>query len=152
MTRVVPGATRNTRQRAEVLALLVAVDGFHSAQHLHAELRSGGSTIGLTTVYRTLQLLADAGEVDLMRVPDGECLYRRCAQRQHHHHLVCRSCGRTVELVDPEVGRWVDRQTAKHGYTDAEHVLEVFGTCAGCRASRAAGGPISGEGPETLPR
>jgi Fur family transcriptional regulator, ferric uptake regulator len=149
MTRVVPGTTRNTRQRTEVLALLVEVDGFRSAQQLHAELRSGGSKVGLTTVYRTLQLLADAGEVDQMWVPDGECLYRRCIQREHHHHLLCRSCGRTVELVDPEVSRWVDQQAAKHGYTDAEHVLEVFGTCATCRAGREAEVAAPGEARQT---
>lgn len=152
MTRVVPGTTRNTRQRAEVLALLTEVDGFRSAQQLHADLRARGSSVGLTTVYRTLQLLADAGEVDQMRVPGGEGLYRRCNQRQHHHHLVCRSCGRTVELTDPEVGRWADQQATAHGYTEVEHVLEVFGTCAACRAG--AGARVEDEvatepGPET---
>jgi Fur family ferric uptake transcriptional regulator len=132
VTHVVPGTTRNTRQRAEVLALLQGTDGFRSAQQLHADLRARGAKVGLTTVYRTLQLLADAGEVDQMRLPDGEQLYRRCAGDRHHHHLVCRGCGRTVEVEGPAVERWAQRVAAEHGFTDVGHTLEIFGTCAAC--------------------
>jgi Fur family ferric uptake transcriptional regulator len=67
-----------------------------------------------------------------MRRPDGEQLYRRCGREQHHHHLVCRSCGRTVEVAGPAVERWAERQAAEHGFTDVAHTLEIFGTCAAC--------------------
>jgi len=134
---VVPGATRNTRQRAQVLALLASTDEFRSAQQLHAVLREQGGGVGLTTVYRTLQLLAEAGEVDQMRLPDGEQLYRRCGRGGHHHHLVCRSCGRTVEVEGPAVERWAQRQAAEHGFVDVEHTLEILGTCADCAGADA---------------
>ena len=129
-----PGMTRNTRQRAEVLALLAETGEFRSAQQLHAQLRERGAGVGLTTVYRTLQVLAEAGEVDQMRLPAGEQLYRRCAGSGHHHHLVCRSCGRTVEVAGPAVERWAQRLATEHGFTDVAHTLEVFGTCAACAA------------------
>ena len=132
MTNVVPGTTRNTRQRAEVLSLLEATDGFRSAQQLHAELRDQGAQVGLTTVYRTLQLLTDAGEVDQMRLPDGGQLYRRCGQSAHHHHLVCRSCGATVEVAGAAVERWAQAQAAHHGFVDVDHTVEIVGTCASC--------------------
>lgn len=122
---------RNTRQRAAVSALLNQVAGFHSAQELHAMLRERGERVGLTTVYRTLQGLADSGEVDVMRPPGGEHLYRRCSQG-HHHHLVCRSCGRTVEVEGPAVESWASRVAARHGYVDISHTLEIFGSCADC--------------------
>jgi Fur family transcriptional regulator, ferric uptake regulator len=134
---VVPGAARNTRQRAEVLALLAATDGFRSAQQLHAALRDRGAGVGLTTVYRTLQLLADAGEVDQLRLPDGGQLYRRCGQGRHHHHLVCRSCGRTVEVAGPAMERWARDQAARHGFTDVDHTVEIIGTCADCTRGKA---------------
>ncbi|HEY2671374.1 MAG TPA: transcriptional repressor [Rugosimonospora sp.] len=134
MTSVVPGTTRNTRQRAEVLALLQATEGFRSAQQLHADLRDQGAHVGLTTVYRTLQLLADAGEVDQMRLPDGEQLYRRCEGTRHHHHLVCRSCGRTVQVEGPAVERWAQKLAAQHGFVDVDHTVEIVGTCASCAA------------------
>jgi Fur family ferric uptake transcriptional regulator len=141
---VVPGAARNTRQRAEVLALLAATDGFRSAQQLHAALRDRGAGVGLTTVYRTLQLLADAGEVDQLRLPDGGQLYRRCGQGRHHHHLVCRSCGRTVEVAGPAMERWARDQAARYGFTDVDHTVEIIGTCADC-----TGGKPSGDGSRT---
>ncbi|MFC0002752.1 Fur family transcriptional regulator [Micromonospora siamensis] len=122
---------RNTRQRSAVSALLAEVEGFHSAQDLHAMLRQRGERVGLTTVYRTLQGLADAGEIDVMRPPGGEHLYRRCSQG-HHHHLVCRACGRTVEVAGPAVETWAERVAAQHGFSDVSHTLEIFGTCATC--------------------
>jgi len=127
-------APRNTRQRSAVATLLGEVDGFHSAQELHAMLRDRGDAIGLTTVYRTLQALADAEEIDVMRPPGGEHLYRRCSDT-HHHHLVCRSCGATVEVEGPAVESWTSKVAAEHGYSDVSHTLELFGTCASC-ASR----------------
>src|SRR5689334_24067217 len=125
---------RNTRQRTAVSALLSEVDGFHSAQELHAMLRDRGDAIGLTTVYRTLQALADADEIDVMRPPGGEHLYRRCS-RTHHHHLVCRSCGRAVEVEGPAVETWADKVADKHGFVDVSHTLEIFGTCPDCAAA-----------------
>ncbi|WFE41772.1 transcriptional repressor [Micromonospora sp. WMMD998] len=125
------GAPRTTRQRSAVSALLDEVEGFHSAQDLHAMLRRRGDRIGLTTVYRTLQALADANEIDVMRPPGGEHLYRRCSGG-HHHHLVCRGCGRTVEVAGPAVEKWADRISAEHGFTEVSHTLEIFGTCPAC--------------------
>jgi len=131
VTQTSPAGARNTRQRGEVLALLEEVDDFRTPQQLHVDLRERGAKVGLTTVYRTLQLLVDAGEVDTMRLPSGEQLYRLCG-RSDHHHLVCRTCGTTVEVEGPAVERWADRLAQEHGFTDVSHTLEVFGTCPRC--------------------
>ncbi len=124
---------RPTRQRAAVAAALSSVEGFTSAQALHELLRARGESVGLTTVYRHLQALADAGEVDVLRTDDGESVYRRCAADDHHHHLVCRTCGATVEVTGPAVEAWASAVAAEHGYADVSHTLEVFGTCSSCR-------------------
>lgn len=136
MTRNSPGAARNTRQRGEVLALLEETGDFRTPQQLHLELTQRGARVGLTTVYRTLQLLVDGGQIDTMRMPTGEQLYRRCGT-SHHHHLVCRQCGTTVEVEGPAVERWADKLAADHGFTDVRHTVEIFGTCPQCAAHRA---------------
>lgn len=125
-------AQRTTRQRTAVADLLGRVDGFRSAQDLHELLRREGSPVGLTTVYRHLQALVDAGEVDVLRSGDGEAVYRRCGTAEHHHHLVCRLCGRSVEIDGPEVEDWLGRVATKHGFREVTHSLELFGTCAPC--------------------
>jgi Fur family transcriptional regulator, ferric uptake regulator len=124
---------RRTRQRTEVIALLEETREFSTAQQLHARLRERGSRIGLATVYRTLRLLTDSGEVGALRLDSGEQLFRRCdSLRRHHHHLVCRSCGHTVEIHGSAVESWMRQVAEDNGFRDISHVLEIFGCCARC--------------------
>lgn len=129
---------RNTRQRAEIVTLLDGLDEFRSAQQLHDMLRAQGSTTGLATVYRAVQTLAEQGEVDVLRSPDGEAVYRRCERRSHHHHLLCRYCGTAVEIDGPGAEAWAAQVGAVHDFSDVEHTIELIGTCADCRARLAA--------------
>ncbi len=128
---------RTTRQRTAVADLLARLDGFRSAQELHEILRSEGAGVGLTTVYRHVQALVDAGQLDVLRHADGEAVYRACASPTHHHHLVCRSCGAGVEVQGPAVETWTSQVAAEHGFTDVEHTLEIFGTCRTCATTRS---------------
>lgn len=123
---------RQTRQRAAVVAALDSIDDFRSAQELHDELRRKGESVGLTTVYRTLQALADDGLVDVIVRSDGEAVYRRCSTH-HHHHLVCRACRATVEVEAPEVESWAAGVARQHGYAEVSHTVEIFGICPQCR-------------------
>jgi len=133
--RSVGAGVRATRQRGAIIALLEKLDGFRSAQELHEDLRRSGANIGLTTVYRTLQALESANLVDMVRTDSGESVYRRCAAPHHHHHLVCRSCGAAVEVSGHEVEAWAAEVASEHGFSDVDHTVELFGTCAGCRIS-----------------
>ena len=94
-------------------------------------LRQRGERVGLTTVYRTLQGMTDAGELDVMQPPGGEQLYRRCS-RGHHHHLVCRGCGLTVEVEGMAVETWASRVADAHGFVEVDHTVEIFGRCPDC--------------------
>ncbi|MGW8888014.1 Fur family transcriptional regulator [Streptomyces sp. NPDC055749] len=134
-TNAAPVRGRSTRQRAAVAAALDEVAEFRSAQELHDVLKHRGDSVGLTTVYRTLQSLADAGEVDVLRTTEGEAVYRRCSTGDHHHHLVCRMCGKAVEVEGPAVEQWAETIAAQHGYVNVAHTVEIFGTCADCAAT-----------------
>lgn len=123
---------RATRQRTAVADVLAELTDFRSAQDIHHLMRGQGDGIGLSTVYRTLQSLADSGEVDVIQTAEGESVYRKCSG-VHHHHLVCRECGHTVEVAGPAVERWADKMADEHGFSDVSHTLEIFGTCARCR-------------------
>lgn len=122
---------RMTRQRAAVIAALEARDDFLSAQELYEGIRRDGSAVGLTTIYRTLQALADDGLVDVIVRSDGESVYRQCSTH-HHHHLVCRKCRATVEVEAPSVEHWAQHTAREHGYADVTHTLEIFGLCPEC--------------------
>ncbi len=122
---------RRTRQRAAVDQILSHLEEFRTAQQIHDVLRHQGDSVGLTTVYRTLQAMVESGELDALRTDDGETAYRRCSQG-HHHHLVCRRCGRTVEVSGPAVERWASAVADEHGFRDVSHDLEIFGTCGAC--------------------
>lgn len=124
---------RSTRQRRAVVGALDDIEAFVSAQQLHQMLVSSGTPVGLTTVYRTLQALAEAGEADSIVQEDGEVLYRRCSG-DHHHHLVCRDCGVTVEVQDSDLEAWARRIARRHGYRDVTHSLELRGLCPECAA------------------
>lgn len=122
---------RSTKQRRAVAEILADLAEFRTAQQIHDELRAKGDSIGLTTVYRTLQSMSDAGELDAIRTGDGETAYRRCSTG-HHHHLVCRTCGRTVEVQGPAVEKWATAIAEQNGFREVSHDLEIFGTCATC--------------------
>ncbi len=131
---------RNTWQREAVRTALAENENFVSAQALHGSLREAGSSIGLATVYRALADLADEGEADSLQ-QEGEALYRACTPGSHHHHLICRNCGLTVEIEATAVEEWARLVASQHGFTKAEHIVDVFGLCEQC--SRLQAGPSS---------
>ncbi|MGW0140209.1 Fur family transcriptional regulator [Streptomyces calvus] len=134
---------RATRQRAAVLRALHLHDTFVSAQSLHAALAADGVTVGLTTVYRTLRLLAASGHVDVVRDSAGERLYRPRPDDGHRHYAVCRECGLSLAVDSDEVERWVARIARDIGFHAVDHTVELTGLCGRCRPpmSRPAAGP-----------
>jgi Fur family ferric uptake transcriptional regulator len=124
-----------TARRDTVRGALAASEGFRSAQDIYAALRADGTKIGLTTVYRALQALSESGEIDVLRTDDGESVYRACRTGEHHHHLVCRVCFRTIEVAGPAVERWAEAIGAEHGFVNVTHTVEIFGTCPDCAHS-----------------
>lgn len=124
---------RMTRQRRAVLDELGAQESFRSAQQVHDHMSFKHIKVGLATVYRNLQDLADAGDVDTILAEDGETLYRLCQEPSHHHHLICDSCGKVEEIAPGEVESWVRDVSSEHGFTLLHHSIEIFGLCAVCQ-------------------
>lgn len=128
---------RVTKQRVAVSAALDDLADFVSTQELYRILQNKGVSVSLATAYRVLQSLADEGLVDVLRNGEGEAVYRRCAVAGHHHHLLCRSCGKAVEVAAPAVETWAARTAKEHGFTEVAHTVEIYGLCPACTAKKA---------------
>lgn len=120
-----------TKQRQLVYDHLDNADEFVSAQQVHVALRNEGEAIGLATVYRALQWLSEARMVDTIRSNEGEAIYRRCSP-VHHHHLICKVCGRAVEVAGDALEDWSRQVAAAHGYREPDHYAEIYGICPNC--------------------
>lgn len=125
---------RKTKQRDAIMAIMADETDFRSAQQVHTALLAAGQAVGLATVYRNLQALTEAGELDSLRSEEGETLYRRCAKRRHHHHLVCRNCGYTVDIQDDQLEQWIGKIARRYKFSDIEHMADVFGLCESCES------------------
>lgn len=137
MSESVKAPRRKTWQQAAVRDALEQAGGFVSAQQLHADLRDSGSAIGLATVYRALSGFVETNEADTLLSPTGETLFSACEIEGHHHHLICRSCGRAEEINAQVVEDWSRRVAAEHGFTDPSHEIDIFGLCADCQEPTA---------------
>lgn len=127
---------RNTRQRTAVVNVLRELDNFSSAKTIYAALEARDLKVGLTTVYRTLQSLAEIEAVDVLNMSNGETLYRHCTTEKHHHHLVCVDCGRTVEIPGGPVESWARQIAEEYDFELTGHDAEIFGRCPACLAVR----------------
>jgi Fur family ferric uptake transcriptional regulator len=115
--------------------------GFCSAQELHDVLEADGTTISLTTVYRTLHALDRSGRLDIVREKNGERLYRSRPTDGHRHYLVCRRCGVSAEVEASVIERWTEDVAEDMGFAEVEHTVELTGVCDRCRPSGTAPAP-----------
>ena len=129
---------RVTGQRIVVLEAMMAEPHDITAQALHERLRPLHPQLGMATVYRTLNALADAGVLDRLHHDGASTCFRYCTPG-HHHHLTCRSCHAVVELHDCDLAPWVARMAGAHGYVHALHSVELSGICAACAEGGASG-------------
>ena len=97
-----------------------------------ADARGRGLSVGRATVFRTLDLLAARGQLERIDLPSGEHAYVACAPQEHHHHVVCRACGRSVEVEDAGLQSVVGEIARRSGYRIESHRLELFGLCSDC--------------------
>ena len=119
------------KTNSTVLASLSALNKFSSAQEVHSQILKSKKNVGLSTVYRTLQKLAEVDEVDFLRRPDGEGVYKVCAP-SHHHHLLCAKCGSSVEFHSDKFEKLLESISKEYGYTVQGHEAEIIGLCKKC--------------------
>lgn len=123
---------QTTRNRRLVAQLVASADGHFTAADLLARGRREPVNIGRATVFRALELLATLRVVERLDLPSGSHAYVLCDPDEHHHHLVCSSCGRSEDVADGELPALIERIGRRSGYRIEAHRLELFGTCPRC--------------------
>ncbi len=130
---------RITQPRRAVVLALLEDEGHHSPAEVHARAQSYCPTLGLVTVYRTLDLLAGLGFARRIHTEDG-CRGYASATQGHRHHLVCRSCGAAIEFEGCDLSGFFDQIGRATGYRVDEHLLELVGLCPACQPPRRRDG------------
>ena len=121
-----------TRPREQISAILRREQRYLSAAEVHSLLRKGRAKVALSTVYRTLDLLEAKGEASSRVDEHGESTYVVCAPT-HHHHAICRTCGRVEEVACEAMERFAGELRSHHGFELDDHAMEFFGRCSACR-------------------
>jgi Fur family transcriptional regulator, ferric uptake regulator len=124
---------RSGGAREAVVRLLERQDCCLSAQEIHNRLRIAKRPVGIASVYRALDTLAELRLVKRVDAGDGIARYEPLLpDGNHHHHLVCRDCGKVEAFIDPSLERAIDRAAGSSGYTVDEHEIVLTGACADC--------------------
>lgn len=126
-----------TRSQEKILNLLKTHQADISAQDLYVELRKSNQTMGLATVYRSLEALKLEGMVQVRILANGEAVYN-LAQKDEHH-LTCLRCGASIAIAQCPVHNLEEQLETSHNFSIFYHTLEFFGLCNACQISQANG-------------
>ena len=121
-----------TRPREWIASVLAREPRFLSAAQIHERLERAGARVSLSTVYRTLERLRDKGDITARAEADGEASYMRCEPERHHHHAICRTCGKVEDVNCAASEQFAESLRALHGFELDGHAMG-FRTCAACR-------------------
>jgi len=136
---------RLTIPRQAILDLLSKTEKHLSAQDVYLAVHKVYPGVGLTTVYRTLELLVQMGLVFKFDFGDGRARYELSEGPKgirHHHHLVCTECGRVIDYTDfideeAELLNQTEKGLSnKYGFEISNHLIQFYGLCAQCREKK----------------
>ena len=133
MQRLLEKGLRNGGARRAVIELLAGQNCCLTAQEIFDELRASGRRVGIASVYRILELLTAEGVVQRIDLGSGTSRYEPVlARRDHHHHLVCDSCGKVEAFEDPRSRTRSTASSSRSGYAVAAHDVVLHGACGDC--------------------
>ena len=125
-----------TPQRRLILDVFLNSHGHLSTEELYERVKAIDSSIGQTTVYRTMKILADSSIAREVHFGDGLARYENICGASHHDHLICESCGRNIEVVDSDIERLQEQLADRHGFILTSHRMYLYGLCPDCRTAK----------------
>lgn len=124
---------RRTSQRDLILEMFLKTEDHLSSEDLYWLVQKQDPSVGHTTVYRTLKLLAEAGLAREVRFGDGKTYYEHHYNHDHHDHLICTECGKIIEFFSAEIEDLQDKMAEKYGFRLTNHSLRMWGVCEDCQ-------------------
>lgn len=122
-----------TQEREQVLREFFAVDHHFEAEELRSRMRQEGSRVSRATIYRTLDLLVQAGLARKVRLGTDHYYFEHILGRRQHEHMICLNCERVIEWYDEELESVLRRNLDRHDFAASRYNVQVFGTCADCQ-------------------
>lgn len=123
---------RRTAQRDLILEIFLSTEEHLTSEDLHTLVHKKDPTVGLTTVYRTLKLLTEAGLAREVRFGDNKTYYEHHYNHEHHDHMICTECGKVIEFFSPDIEDLQDQMARNFGFKPTHHSLRMWGICADC--------------------
>jgi Fur family transcriptional regulator, ferric uptake regulator len=124
---------KQTGPRKLILETFLAGEGHRSVEDIYRQVQARDPGIGYTTVYRTMKLLSESGLAREIDLSDGITRYEHLYNHAHHDHMVCTSCGASVEFFNAEIEKLQDQASASIGFRVADHKLQIYGLCRNCQ-------------------
>lgn len=128
---------RRTTQRDLILEIFLSTEEHLTSEDLHNLVHRKDPTVGLTTVYRTLKLLTEAGLAREVGFGDGKTYYEHHYNHEHHDHMICTECGKVIEFFSPDIEAMQDQMASNFGFKPTHHSLRMWGICAECQNVKA---------------
>lgn len=129
---------RRTSQRDLILEIFLSTEEHLTSEDLHSLVHKKDDTIGLTTVYRTLKLLTEAGLAREVRFGDNKTYYEHHYNHEHHDHMICTDCGKVIEFFSPDIEALQDEMAGNFGFRPTHHSLRLWGVCSDCQQADVA--------------
>jgi len=124
---------RRTAQRDLIMETFLQTEEHLTIEDLHWLVRKKDTSVGHTTVYRTLKVLTEAGLAREVRFGDNKTYYEHHYNHEHHDHMICTECGKVIEFFSPEIELMQDTAAESFGFKPTHHSLRMWGICAECQ-------------------
>ncbi|MFQ5587721.1 MAG: Fur family transcriptional regulator [Nitrospiria bacterium] len=121
-----------TKERSAILRAFLSAERHITAEELFRQMREDGASIGLATIYRTLNLFCESGLAEQRQFGDGQARYELTYNVNHHDHLICKECNLIIEFENEEIESLQEKVAKTNNFTIFSHKLEIYGICAAC--------------------
>jgi Fur family ferric uptake transcriptional regulator len=121
-----------TPHRELILETFLRNEGHRSVEDIYRVVREEDPRIGYTTVYRTMKILTDCGLAREIDLADGITRYEHLYNHEHHDHMICMQCGKSIEFYNAEIEALQDAASEQLGFKVFDHKLQIFGLCSDC--------------------